>query len=158
MNRADPPAMRPDTVLPARREDIELHTADGLCLVGELALPVDRTPVATLICLHPLPTHGGSMDSHVLRKAAFRLPAQAGVAVLRFNTRGTGDSAGAFDTGPNTLQLGCTTIRTPTKPVATAILVSVPLNPDNFFNAGTRELGPNLSAGPLPLVRFGGAT
>jgi uncharacterized protein len=91
--------VKPDTVLPARREDIELHTADGLRLVGELALPVDRAPVATLICLHPLPTHGGSMDSHVLRKAAFRLPAKAGVAVLRFNTRGTGTSGGAFDGG-----------------------------------------------------------
>ena len=29
------------TVLPARREDVELHTADGLTLVGELALPPD---------------------------------------------------------------------------------------------------------------------
>ena len=29
------------------------------------------------------------MDSHVLRKAAFRLPALADLAVLRFNTRGT---------------------------------------------------------------------
>jgi uncharacterized protein len=85
--------------LPAKREDIELHTADGLRLVGELAQPVDRPPVATLICLHPLPTHGGSMESHVLRKAAWWLPAQAGVAVLRFNTRGTGDSGGAFDGG-----------------------------------------------------------
>ena len=85
--------------LPARREDIELHTADGLRLVGELAQPVDRAPVATLICLHPLPTHGGSMDSHVLRKAAWWLPAEAGVAVLRFNTRGTAGSAGEFDGG-----------------------------------------------------------
>ena len=70
-------------------------------LVGELALPPDREPLATLVCLHPLPTHGGMMDSHVFRKAAFRLPALAGVAVLRFNTRGTsslqGTSEGAFD-------------------------------------------------------------
>jgi uncharacterized protein len=89
--------------LPARREEIELHTADGLCLVGELALPVDRPPLATLICLHPLPTGGGMMDSHVLRKAAWWLPARAGLAVLRFNTRGTeserGRSEGAFDGG-----------------------------------------------------------
>jgi alpha/beta superfamily hydrolase len=53
------------------------------------------------VCLHPLPTHGGMMDSHVFRKAAWRLPALAGVAVLRFNTRGTssvrGTSEGAFD-------------------------------------------------------------
>ena len=91
------------SVLPARRTDIELHTADGLTLVGELALPADREPTATLITLHPLPTHGGFMDSHVLRKAAWRLPALAGVAVLRFNTRGTvsprGRSEGRFDGG-----------------------------------------------------------
>jgi alpha/beta superfamily hydrolase len=95
------PAIRPNSVLPARREDIVLHTADGLALVGELALPPDRDPVATLVCLHPLPTALGMMDSHVLRKAAFRLPALAGLAVLRFNTRGTssvrGTSEGAFD-------------------------------------------------------------
>jgi alpha/beta superfamily hydrolase len=95
--------IRANTVLPARRTDIELHTADGLTLVGELALPADRDPVATLICLHPLPTHGGMMDSHILRKAAWRLPALAGLAVLRFNTRGTssprGTSEGTFDGG-----------------------------------------------------------
>ncbi len=89
--------------LPARREDIELRTADGLTLVGELAVPVDTAPVATLVTLHPLPTHGGFMDSHILRKAAARLPALADLAVLRFNTRGTssprGTSEGAFDGG-----------------------------------------------------------
>jgi alpha/beta superfamily hydrolase len=90
-------------VLPARREDIELHTEDGLTLVGELATPLETAPVATLVCLHPLPTHGGFMDSHILRKAAARLPALAGLAVLRFNTRGTtsprGTSQGAFGDG-----------------------------------------------------------
>src|SRR2546430_6999110 len=95
--------IRANSILPARREDIELHTADGLTLVGELARPADRDPVATLICLHPRPTHGGMMDSHVFRKAAWRLPALAGLAVLRFNTRGTtsvrGTSEGAFDAG-----------------------------------------------------------
>src|SRR3954462_7968686 len=95
--------IRANSILPARRTDIDLHTADGLRLVGELALPVDRDPVATLVCLHPLPTHGGMMDSHVLRKAAWRLPALAGLAVLRFNTRGTssarGTSGGQFDGG-----------------------------------------------------------
>jgi alpha/beta superfamily hydrolase len=89
--------------LPARREDIELRTLDELTLVGELALPEDREPVATLVTLHPLPTAGGFMDSHILRKAAGRLPALADLAVLRFNTRGTtsprGTSEGAFDGG-----------------------------------------------------------
>ncbi|MGW3350745.1 alpha/beta hydrolase [Nonomuraea rubra] len=95
--------IRAATVLPARREPIELHTADGLTLVGELAQPLDRPPVATLVTLHPLPTHGGFMDSHVYKKAANRLPALADLAVLRFNTRGTsserGTSQGTFDGG-----------------------------------------------------------
>lgn len=93
--------IRASSILPGRREDIELHTADGLRLVGELARPADLAPVGTLVCLHPLPTHGGMMDSHILRKAAWRLPALADLAVLRFNTRGTssvrGTSEGAFD-------------------------------------------------------------
>ncbi|THG31717.1 alpha/beta hydrolase [Naasia lichenicola] len=89
--------------LPAVREDIELHTSDGLTLVGELSTPYDHPPVATLLTLHPLPTAGGFMDSHILRKAAARLPALADLAVLRFNTRGTssprGTSEGEFGHG-----------------------------------------------------------
>lgn len=95
--------IRGPLMLPATREDIELHTLDGLTLVGELARPVEKDPVATLVTLHPLPTAGGFMDSHILRKAAARLPALADLAVLRFNTRGTtsprGTSEGAFDGG-----------------------------------------------------------
>ena len=90
-------------MLEARREDVAFDTADGLTLVGELALPAHRDPVAALVTLHPLPTHGGFMDSHVLRKAANRLPALADTAVLRFNTRGTssprGTSEGEYDGG-----------------------------------------------------------
>jgi alpha/beta superfamily hydrolase len=93
--------IRASSVLPARRTPITLRTADGLELVGELSVPLERPPVATLVTLHPLPTHGGFMDSHVYRKAAARLPALADLAVLRFNTRGTssphGTSDGAFD-------------------------------------------------------------
>lgn len=93
----------PLSVLPADREDIELHTADGLTLVGEVARPATTAPAATLLTLHPLPTHGGFMDSHVFRKAAWRLPALADLAVVRFNTRGTssprGTSEGEFDGG-----------------------------------------------------------
>ena len=89
--------------LPAFREDVELRTADGLTLVGELALPETADPVATLVCLHPLPTHGGFMDSHIIRKAAARLLALAAIAVLRFNFRGVtsprGTSEGAFGDG-----------------------------------------------------------
>lgn len=96
-----PREIRSNSVLPADRRDIELVTADGLRLVGELAMPLERPAAGTIITLHPLPTHGGFMDSHVYRKAAFRLPALADIAVLRFNTRGTssarGTSEGEFD-------------------------------------------------------------
>ncbi|MCA0216996.1 MAG: alpha/beta hydrolase [Actinobacteria bacterium] len=89
--------------LPARRENVELETSDGLTLVGELSLPELAPPVATLVALHPLPTAGGFMDSHIIRKAAARLPALADIAVLRFNFRGVtsprGTSGGEFGHG-----------------------------------------------------------
>ncbi len=92
-------AISANSVLPATREVIALRTADSLELVGELATP--EHPVATVICVHPLPTHGGMMDSHILRKMSWRLPAMANIAVVRFNTRGTssaiGHSEGSFD-------------------------------------------------------------
>jgi alpha/beta superfamily hydrolase len=89
--------------LPSKRIPVRLQTADGLTLIAELALPESKEPVATLIMLHPLPTAGGFMDSHLYRKAANRLPALADLAILRFNTRGTtsphGTSEGSFDGG-----------------------------------------------------------
>ena len=98
-----PEEIKGGIMLPDNREDIELVTEDGLRLVGEIALPLGGQPVATLVTLHPLPTAGGFMDSHILRKAAGRLPALASIAVLRFNTRGTksprGTSEGVFDGG-----------------------------------------------------------
>lgn len=92
-----------NSVLPARREPVTLVTSDGLKLVAELALPLDRDPIATILCLHPNPTGEGMMDSHVFAKMAWRLPALADVAVLRWNTRGTsslaGTSEGHFEQG-----------------------------------------------------------
>jgi alpha/beta superfamily hydrolase len=91
------------TELPSSRTPLTLTTSDHLKLVAELATPISTLPVATLLTLHPLPTHGGFMDSHILRKAANRLPALAEIAVLRFNTRGTtsphGTSEGSFGDG-----------------------------------------------------------
>ncbi len=91
------------TVLPANRRDVSFITSDGYELVGELALPHDHRPMATALFLHPLPTAGGFMDSHVIRKASWRLPALADIAVLRFNFRGVssprGTSGGTFGEG-----------------------------------------------------------
>jgi alpha/beta superfamily hydrolase len=95
--------IRAATVLPARRQPVHLTTADGLTLIGELALPETQKVAGALVMLHPLPTHGGMMDSHIYRKAAFRLPELADLAIFRFNTRGTeseqGKSEGEFTNG-----------------------------------------------------------
>ena len=77
-------------------------TSDELTLVGEVATPLGEI-TASLLCLHPNPTGGGMMDSHIYKKAANRLPAMAGIQVIRFNTRGTsseaGTSEGTYDHG-----------------------------------------------------------
>ena len=95
-----PELIRPSTVLPAERTPFILHTEDGIDLVGEIARTLDK-PTGSILMLHPLPTAGGMMDSHVYKKAANRLPALAGINVVRFNTRGTtseaGTSTGHFD-------------------------------------------------------------
>lgn len=97
-----PELIRANTVLPSKRTPFTVKTADGLRLVGEVAAPLGDVRGA-ILCLHPLPTAGGMMDSHIYKKAANRLPALAGIAVVRFNTRGTtsdaGTSEGQFDNG-----------------------------------------------------------
>lgn len=97
------PEIVANSVLPAKREIVRFPSLDGTMLVGEIASPMTNPPSATIICLHPLPTHGGFMDSHVFRKMAWRLPALAEVAVFRFNFRGVesaaGKSEGEFSAG-----------------------------------------------------------
>lgn len=94
--------IRPSTVLPAERTTFTVRTSDGVDLIGEVARPLGPS-VATMLTLHPNPEGGGMMDSHVFKKAANRLPAMAGITVVRFNTRGTespqGKSGGTYDAG-----------------------------------------------------------
>ena len=88
--------IRPSTVLPANRRSITIRTADGLNLVGEVASPIGQR-IGSILCLHPNPTGGGMMDSHVYKKAASRLPDMAGIEIIRFNTRGTTSEAGTSE-------------------------------------------------------------
>ena len=94
--------VRPSSVFESVRTPFHVITADGVNLIGEVAAPIGPSQGA-ILCLHPLPTAGGMMDSHVYKKAANRLPAMAGITVVRFNTRGTasadGTSTGSFDNG-----------------------------------------------------------
>jgi alpha/beta superfamily hydrolase len=94
--------VRPSSVFDAKRTPFHVITEDGIDLIGEVAAPLGASKGA-ILCLHPLPTAGGMMDSHVYKKAANRLPAMSGITVVRFNTRGTtseaGSSTGQFDNG-----------------------------------------------------------
>ena len=83
-------------MLPANRRPINIHTADGLNLIGEVATPIgDR--LGSILTFHPNPTGGGMMDSHIYKKAANRLPHMAGIEIIRFNTRGTTSEAGTSE-------------------------------------------------------------
>ncbi|MGE0042171.1 MAG: alpha/beta hydrolase [Vicinamibacterales bacterium] len=68
---------------------------------GRLEAVLDRPdgePRAAAVFAHPLPTQGGTMHTRAVYQAAKAL-ARAGCVVLRFNFRGVGGSAGAFDDG-----------------------------------------------------------
>ena len=94
--------VRPSSVFEAMRTPFHVLTEDGVDLIGEVAAPIGASK-GGILCLHPLPTAGGMMDSHVFKKAANRLPAMAGITVVRFNTRGTTSEVGSstcdFDNG-----------------------------------------------------------
>ena len=94
--------IRPSTVLPAQRTQITIKTGDGLNLIGEVSAPLGEI-TGSLLMLHPNPSGGGMMDSHIYKKAANRLPAMAGIEIIRFNTRGStseaGSSQGEYDGG-----------------------------------------------------------
>ncbi len=94
--------IRPSTVLPAIRTPFSVTTEDGQTLVAEVSAPLANA-TAAILCCHPNPKGGGMMDSHIYKKASNRLPAMAGITVVRFNTRGTtseaGTSTGSYDNG-----------------------------------------------------------
>jgi hypothetical protein len=54
------------------------------------------TPRAAACVCHPHPAHGGTLKNNVVHRTARALQ-QAGLAVLRFNFRGVGRSAGEHD-------------------------------------------------------------
>jgi alpha/beta superfamily hydrolase len=60
-------------------------------------------PRAAVVLAHPLPTHGGTMHTKVVFQSAKAL-ARIGCVVLRFNFRGVGLSAGAWDNGRGELE------------------------------------------------------
>jgi uncharacterized protein len=70
-------------------------------VLGPLEALIDAPagdPRAAIVLAHPLPTHGGTMHTKVVFQSAKAL-ARIGCVVLRFNFRGVGRSAGAWDEG-----------------------------------------------------------
>lgn len=65
----------------------------------EVAIDEPTVPVRGIaLVLHPLPTHGGTMDNKVVQTLA-RGAVAMGLRAVRFNFRGVGASAGSFDGG-----------------------------------------------------------
>lgn len=63
-----------------------------------LESPQDTAAIGCAVVCHPHPLHGGTMQNKVAHTLA-RSFIGAGLAALRFNFRGVGDSEGAFDDG-----------------------------------------------------------
>ena len=75
---------------------LALTTADGLSLEAELDIP-PQAHAAVVLC-HPHPQQGGNMASLVTSELFRSLP-ESGLAVLRFNFRGVGNSEGSHEFG-----------------------------------------------------------
>lgn len=71
--------------------------AGALEVAIDLPEPADARPLLAVVC-HPLPTEGGTMHNKVVTMVA-RALRELGATTVRFNFRGTGGSAGAFDHG-----------------------------------------------------------
>lgn len=74
--------------------------------VGALELAVDQpagTPRGVAVIAHPHPLFGGTLDNKVVQTLA-RAFTQAGWTAVRFNFRGIGASAGAYDEGRGELE------------------------------------------------------
>ena len=70
-----------------------------LTLEGVLSIPQELSgPFPALVVCHPLPALGGDMENPVVT-AVCRRADREGIAALRFNFRGVGDSEGEFDSG-----------------------------------------------------------
>jgi alpha/beta superfamily hydrolase len=81
----------------AHRESLAIEGPAGT-LEALLELPGETVPRAVGLACHPHPLHGGTMDNKVVYTLA-RTFAGLGMAALRFNFRGVGESEGSYDEG-----------------------------------------------------------
>lgn len=87
------------------RQSAVSFLTDGLSFEGIIAVPDGAAaavggggPFAGVVMCHPHPLMGGNMDNNVVTAVTFAL-AEAGIASLRFNFRGVGNSGGSHAKG-----------------------------------------------------------
>ena len=78
-------------------EPVTFTTADGCTLVGDLTIPSGVVHAAAVVC-HPHPLYGGDRRNSVV-DALFRALPEAGMAAVRFDFRGVGQSTGVHGEG-----------------------------------------------------------
>ena len=78
---------------------LDIYSSGGITLEGVVARPegLTRLPPAAVLC-HPHPMLGGDMESLVLSAIDWTCM-RRGIASLRFNFRGVGESSGDFTNG-----------------------------------------------------------
>ena len=80
------------------RQSAVSFIAKGMTLEGIIGLPDGEGPFPGVVMCHPHPLNGGNMDNNVVVAVTFGL-ADAGIASLRFNFRGVGNSQGEHSKG-----------------------------------------------------------
>jgi len=80
-------------------KDIEVKIpCEDFTLEGKWYCPETKGPSPAVIICHPHPLFGGNFRNNVVRAVYWEL-AKQGIAVLRFNFRGVGNSGGSFGGG-----------------------------------------------------------
>jgi alpha/beta superfamily hydrolase len=78
-----------------------LHTADGVAIAADVAVPPDARAIAVLC--HPHPSFGGDRHAIVIEPLFRELPS-LGFGAVRFDFRGAGESGGVHGGGAEEVQ------------------------------------------------------
>lgn len=79
--------------------DIKIKCADSVALQAVMEYPASSSePVASCLICHPHPLYGGDMKNNVVTALSHSM-IEGGIATLRFNFRGVGQSEGSHGEG-----------------------------------------------------------
>ncbi len=97
-----PRPIDPDAFPDAQTELYLTGPAGRLECIADVPEPDQARPATAVLC-HPHPQHGGTMRNKVVTIMERSLR-ESGLATVRFNFRGVGDSKGEFDDGAGELE------------------------------------------------------